>query len=222
MALIVLVSCNTSRNTIIPFDYVANFPDTKNGLTQTQADDYEKFAMEQMQKNTVGKKLPNILVYDVNNKAVKLNKLIKQTTFIYATDNHCGWGLIVLDNDLPYTIEKLKGDSIYLNTIALLIKTSIDSVDSEEFINEANEVKSKYDQFYIIDEKEANKFNAINATKLLVDRTKTVIYLGYGANLSPDIFYERLKSELLLTNAQRPARKSIVRQGRREGVKNEK
>jgi hypothetical protein len=204
LAIIVLVSCHSSRDTIIPYDYETNFPDTKNGLTQAQADDYNRFAMDQMQKNTVGKKLPKIIVYDVNNKEVKLNKLIKQTTFIYATDNHCGWGLLVLDDDLPYTIEKLKGDSIYLNTIALLVKTSIDSVDSEEFMNKANEVKSKYDQFYIIGEQEAKKFNALNATKLLVDRKKTVLYLGYGANLDPDLFYERLKSEILQTNAQSP------------------
>jgi hypothetical protein len=203
MAMIMLVSCNTNQNTIIPYDYEANFPDIKNGLTQAQADDYNRFAMDQMQKNTVGKKLPEIIVYDVNNKEFKLKKMIRQTTLIYATDNHCGWGLIVLENDLPYAIEKLKADSIYLNTIALLVKTSTDSIDSEEFMNEAYDVKSKYDHFYIIDEKEANKFNAINATKLLVDRRKTVIYLGYGANLDPDLFYERLKSSLLLTDKQR-------------------
>jgi hypothetical protein len=207
MALILLVGCNSSRNIIIPYDFEANFPDTRNGLTQTQANEYMQSAMDQMQKNTVGKKLPKISVYDLNNQEFKLNKLIRQTTFIYSTDNHCGWGLIVLENDIPYTIEKLKGDSIYLNTIALLVMTSADSVDSEEFMTEADDVKSKYDQFYIIDEQEAKKFNGINATKLLIDRKKTVLYLGYGANLDPDIFYERLKSSILLTKEQRQGRR---------------
>ncbi|MCK9400099.1 MAG: hypothetical protein M0Q51_08930 [Bacteroidales bacterium] len=206
MALIVFVSCNSSRDTIIPYDYEANFPDTKNGITQDQANEYHQFAMNQIQLNTVGKKLPKIFIYDINNTKVRLNKLIKQTTFIYATGNHCGWGLEVLDNDLPITLEKLKGDSIYIFTIALLVRTPFDTADSEGFSKKAYEVNSKYDQFYIIDESEAKKFNALNATKLLVDRKETVIYLGYGANLDPDQFYERLKSKLLLTGAQSPAR----------------
>ncbi len=206
LALIVLVSCNSSRNIIIPFDYEANFPDTKNGLTQDQANEYHQFAINQIQVNTVGKKLPNIFIYDINNKKVRLNKLIKETTFIYATDNHCGWGLEVLDNDLPYALEKLKKDSIDINTIALLVRTPEDSADMEDFIKEAHEAKSKYNQFYIINGSEAKKINANSATKLLVDRKETVIYLGYGANIDPDIFYERLKSQLLLTTALRPAR----------------
>ena len=206
LAVIVLVSCKSNRELIIPYDYAANFPDTKNGLTQDQVNEYHRSAMNQIQSNTVGKKLPKIFIYDINNKKVKLNKLINQTTLIYATDNHCAWGLVVLDNDLPNAIEKLKKDSIYINTIALLVKMPIDSADSEKFMKEVNHVKSKYDQFYIVDESEAKKFNGYNATKLLVNKKKTVIYLGYGANIDPDQFYENLKSKLLLTDAQRPAR----------------
>ena len=206
LALIVLVSCNSSRNIIIPFDYEANFPDTKNGLTKEQGNEYHKSAMNQIQVNTVGKKLPKIFIYNANNKKVRLNKLIRQTTLIYATDNHCGWGLEVLENDLPNALEKLKKDSIDVNTIALLVRTPEDSADMEDFIREAHEAKSKYNQFYIINESEAKKINAISATTLLVDRQETVIYLGYGTNIDPDIFYERLKSKLLLTDAQRSAR----------------
>jgi hypothetical protein len=209
IALIVLVSCNSSKNTIIPYDYEANFPDTKNGLTQEQAYEYNKTAMNQIQLNTVGKKLPKIFIYDINNKKVRLNKLIKETTLIYATDNHCGWGLQVLDTDLPYTLEKLKADSIYLNAIALLVRYPVDSTDAEDFNKKAAEVNSLYDQFYIIDNQEAKKFNSLNATKLLVDRKGTVLYIGYGANADPDRFYEQLKSKLMITNIQ-PNKTSLL------------
>lgn len=194
--ILLLASCNSSRDFIIPFDYEANFPDTKNGLTQEQGNEYNRYAMNQLQLNTVGKKLPNIVIYDLNDKKVRLDKLIKQTTLLYATDNHCGWGLEVLDTDLPYTLEKLKKDSISINTIALLIMTPEDSTDLEDFMKEAREVSTIYNHFYIIAESEAAKFNALNATQVLIDKHKTVLHLGYGANSDPEIYYQRLKSKL--------------------------
>jgi hypothetical protein len=204
LALIVLVSCNTSREFIIPYDYITNFPDTKNGLTQDQVNEYFQSARNQMQLNTVGKKLPEIFIYDINNKKVKLNKLINKTTLIYATDNHCGFGLDVLDNDLPYALEKLKEDSVYLSTITLLVRRQIDSGDSEALLRKAAEVKLKYDHLYIIDESESEKINEMNATILIVDRNQYVIFLSYGAFSDPNKLYEHLKSNLLLMSSHRP------------------
>ena len=202
LALFILENCNSNQDIITPYDYVANFPDTKNGLTQKQVNEYFKKSMNQIRINTVGKKLPEIYINNIHNKRVRLDLLINQITFIYATDNHCGWGLEVLENDLPYAIEKLESDSIKINVIALLIKSLSDSTDLNAFNQKATEVNLKYNQFYIIDESEAKKINALNATRLFVDKQKIVIDIGYGAYLDPDTFYETLKSKLLLTSQQ--------------------
>lgn len=216
LAFIMLVSCNSNRNIIVPFDYIKNFPDTKNGLTQEQANEYMSYAMNQIQLNTVGKKVPKIFIYDIHNKKVKLNSLINQTTFLYATDKHCGFGMEVLDTDLPHALEKLKEDSIYIYTIALLVKTDFDSTNMEDFNNTASEINLMYDHFYIIDESESKKLNALNAAKILIDKNKNIISIGFGASLDPNGIYEQLKSRLMLWNEQNasPAKPKIAPQTR--------
>jgi len=157
-----------------------------------------------MKTNTEGKKIPTIQVFETNGKSVSLNNMINQKTFIYATDSHCSWGLDILEEDLPNTIEKLKGDSIELFTIALLVRDEMDSNEIKSFNKLIDNVKIKYKHFYIIERKDAKRLNIMNATKLLIDSDQNVISWNIGASLDPNGLYNELKSKLLLTSLQPP------------------
>lgn len=197
---LIIFGCNSNHNYIIPYDIERNFPDPKNGITQDEMNEFTRKMVNQIKINTEGKKIPKIQVFDANGQNVDLNKMINQKTFIYGTDNHCGWGLEMLEEDLPYTIEKLKGDSIKIFTIALLVWDEMDSNEIRSFNKIIDEVKTKYEHFYIIEKKDAKKLNIMNATKLLIDSDQNVISWDIGASLNPNGLYEELKTKLLLTN----------------------
>jgi hypothetical protein len=197
---LIIFGCSSNHNYIIPYDIERNFPDSKNGITQDEMNEFTRKMVHQIKVNTEGKKIPKIQVYEANGKNVILNNLINQKSFIYGTDSHCGWGLEIMKEDLPNTIKKLKGDSIKLFTIALLVRDEMDSNEIRSFNKLIDKVKTKYEHFYIIDKKEAKKLNIMNATKLLIDSDQNVISWDIGASLNPNGLYEELKTKLLLTS----------------------
>ena len=197
---LILFSCGSNHDYIIPYDIEKHFPDTKNGITQTEMDEFTRKMVNQLKANTEGKIMPRIEVNDTDGKRVVLNKIINQKTLIYGTDSHCSWGLDVLEDDLPNTLARLRRESINLFTIALLVRDELGSNEFEAFNKLVKNVKCKYEHFYIIERKEANKLNILNATKLFVDSDQIVISWSIGALLDPNGLYEELKTKLLLTS----------------------
>ncbi len=195
---LILFGCGSNHNYIIPYDIEKHFPDSKNGITQDEMNEFTRKMVNQLKANTEGKFMPRIEVSDTDGKRVILNKIINQKTLIYGTDSHCSWGLDVLEYDLPNTIARLRRNSINLFTIALLVRDEMDSNEIEAFNKLVKDVKRKYDHFYIIKKKEANKLNILNATKLFVDSDQIVISYSIGATLSPNGLYDELKTKLLL------------------------
>lgn len=196
---LIIFGCCQNHNYIIPYDIERNFPDQKNGITQTEMNEFTRKMVNQLKANTEGKIMPRIEVSDTDGKRYILNKMINQKTLIYGTDSHCSWGLSVLEEDLPNTLARLRRESMNLFTIALLVRDELDSNEIEAFNKLVKNIKCKYDHFYIIEKKEAKKLNILNATKLFVDSDQIVISWSIGALLDPNGLYEELKTKQLLT-----------------------
>jgi len=193
---LVIFGCNANQPYIIPYDMEKHFPDRKNGLTQNEINEWFRKGILQTKVNTEGKKMPAIRVTNPKGQPVILNNMIHQRTLLFGTDSHCGWGLDVLENDLPNALEKLKGDSVKLFTIVLLVRDKMDSAETRSFTKLVNEVEPRYEHFYIIEKQEAKKLNMMNATKMMVGGDQTVISWDIGAFLDPNRLYEELKSKL--------------------------
>ncbi|MDX9906856.1 MAG: hypothetical protein RBS55_09745 [Bacteroidales bacterium] len=188
-----LLSCRIHSDFIIPYDIEKNFPDSKGGLTQEQVNEHFRNSYNTMKAGTEGKKLPPTFVFDTNGQKIKLNDLIDQATLIYGTDSHCGWGLVVLESDLPAALEKLQRDSVDLFTIALLVREKTEREESIRCAEIVSENKDKYEHFYIIDRKQAEKLNIMSATKMLIDSNQRVVYWNVGASIDPNRIYEELR-----------------------------
>lgn len=179
---IIVLSCDSPTNYIIPIDFDKYENEVVPGLTQEGVNAIQRRRMEEVQENSIGKELPNILIKDQENNEIELKSVLNEKTLIALTDVHCGWGMEGLTNDLPKALEKLESENRYLKTICLVIKTDSDYESPERFDASLDELKKYYSDLYIIDEKDSKRLNVYaNPTRLLIHNNK-LIHIGIGVS----------------------------------------
>ena len=187
---IIVLSCDSPTNYIIPVDFDKYEKEYVPGLNQEGVNAIQIRMREEIKENSIGKELPNILIKDQDNNEIELKRLLSEKTLIALTDVHCGWGMEGLTNDLPKAMEKLESENRYLKTICLVIKTDSDYENPELFNTYRDELKKYYSDLYIIDEKDSKRLNVYaNPTRLLIHNNK-LIHIGIGVSLQGGLYEE--------------------------------
>ena len=196
LLVIIISSCLETTNYIIPVDFEKYEKEYIPGLTQGGSQEIQTRQWKEVQENTIGKELPDLIIFDQFNSEIKLKNHINGKTLLVLTGAHCGWGMEGLTNDLPYALNKLQEEKIKINVICLFIKTDSDDEDIKHFNTTFNELKSFYPNIYVIHENDSKRLNVFaNPTRMLIDHDKSVIKIGIGVS-TPERLYEEMKKLL--------------------------
>ena len=172
------ISCDRSDNYIIPVDYEKYNDDV---TSRTEKEDQEltmKLYMD-WYHNTVGKEIPDIRVKDIEGKTIRLKKWLKSETILIFTDTYCGFGGEEVEQDFPNAINKMK-DELEGIDIFCLVELSEDS-DMQKTVEYAKTIQDKYDNIFIIDQKDALRSNLAAApTKFFIDKNQIVRHIQMG------------------------------------------
>jgi len=191
-----IVGCEPKSDHIIPVDfaeYEKEFVPGEKGLTQKDVGEIFARISNEIDKNTIGKELPLIMVEDMNGHEVNLRHLINGLTLMCLSGAHCGWGMDALSNGVPAALNKAKNEEMDIEAICLFIKEDAEIENLEVFNSKLNELKIIYPNLYIISSKEAKGLNAIaNPTIMLVDNDKVVVDI-YMEDATPEALYEYLR-----------------------------
>lgn len=190
----ILFSCNNPDNYIIETDIERiAINASKNGLTVEESGRMGALVFDSLKKNTVGKKLPSVIVTNLSNQKLNLANDLSGTSVIISSDIYCGFGLDCISNLFPKALKLLKNKNKDTRIICLLKKTASDVKDSKLFDKTLNELKSSYQAIYIIDESEARKLNlSINPTRLYVNKYNIVTNYELGL-LTVEEYYKEIK-----------------------------
>lgn len=172
------ISCDRSDNYIIPVDYEKYNDDVS---SRTEKEDQEltmKLYMD-WYHNTVGKEIPDIRVKDIEGKTIRLKKWLKSETILIFTDIYCGFGGEEVEQDFPNAINNMK-DELEGIDILCLVELSEDS-DMQKTVEYAKTLQDKYDNIFIIDQKDALRSNLAAApTKFFIDKNQIVRHIQMG------------------------------------------
>ena len=170
-----ILSCNRPDNSIIETDtekIIVNA--SKNGLTIEETGRLSLLMNDSVRKNTIGKKLPNVIVTNVSHQKVNLlDELYKinNVFVLVSSDIYCGFGADCMRNVFPESLKKYRAKNNDIQAICLLKRTESDKNDSIEFNKTIKELMPLYNSIYIIEEKDANRLNMIgNPTRLYVTK----------------------------------------------------
>jgi len=171
-------SCNRSDSYIIPVDYEKYYEGVNN---RTEKEDQEltmKLYLD-WYHNTVGKEIPDIRVKDLEGKSIRLKKWLKRETILIFTDTYCGFGGEEVEQDFPNAINNMK-DELEGIDILCLVELSEDS-DLQKTVEYAKTLQGKYDNIFIIDQKDALRSNLAAApTKFFIDKKQIVRHIQMG------------------------------------------
>lgn len=172
------ISCDRSDNYIIPVDYEKYNDDV---TSRTEKEDQEltmKLYMD-WYHNTVGKEIPDIRVKDIEGKNIRLKKWLKSETILIFTNTYCGFGGEEVEQDFPNAINNMK-DELEGIDILCLVELSEDS-DMQKTVEYAKTLQDKYDNIFIIDQKDALRSNLAAApTKFFIDKNQIVRHIQMG------------------------------------------
>lgn len=209
LLVIIISSCLEKTNYIIPVDFEKYEKEYIPGLTQGGSQEIQTRQWTEVLEKTIGKELPDLIIFDQSNSEIKLRSVITEKTLLVLTGAHCGWGMEGLTNDLPYALNKLQEEKIKINAICLLIKIDSDTEDMKHFNTIFNELKFFYPNIYVIHEKESKRLNVFaNPTRMLIDHDKSVIKVGIGVS-TPERLYDEIKKLLPTKNIVQAAVGSI-------------
>ncbi len=104
-----LFSCKRPVNYIIQIDTGKIVLDAakENGLTVEQSQSMGVLVRDSIEKNTIGKRIPDIIITNESSKKYNLRNEISKNTIIVISDIYCGFGLDCLSNIYPKVSKKL-------------------------------------------------------------------------------------------------------------------
>jgi len=172
------ISCDRSDNYIIPVDYEKYNDDVTNRTEKGNQELAMKLYMDWCH-NTVGKEIPDVRIKDFDGKAIKLKKWLKRETILIFTDMYCAFGGEEVERDFPDAINNMK-DELEGIDILCLVELSEDS-DLQKTVEYAKTLQGKYDNVFIIDQKDALRSNlAATPTKFFIDKKQIVRHIQMG------------------------------------------
>ncbi|MBO7618604.1 MAG: redoxin domain-containing protein [Bacteroidales bacterium] len=171
-------SCNRSDSYIIPVDYEKY----NDGVASRSEKENQELTMRlymDWYHNTVGKEIPDIRVKDLEGKSIRLKKWLKRETILIFTDTYCSFGGEEVEQDFPNAINNMK-DELEGIDILCLVELSEDS-DLQKTVEYAKTLQGKYDNIFIIDQKDALRSNLAAApTKFFIDKKQIVRHIQMG------------------------------------------
>ena len=172
------VSCNRSVNYIIPVEY-EKFSERSNSLTEKENQELTMKLYMDWYHNTVGKEIPDIPVKDLEGKTIRLKKWLKRETILIFTDTYCAFGGEEVEQDFPDAINNMK-DELEGIDVLCLVELSEDS-ELQKTVEYAKTLQGKYDNIFIIDQKDALRSNlAATPTKFFIDKKQIVRHIQMG------------------------------------------
>lgn len=174
----IIPSCSRSSNYIIPVDY-EKYYEGVTSLTEKEGQELSQKIAIAWYNNTIGKEIPDIQVKDLEGKTIRLKKWLKRETILIFTDTHCGFGKEEVEKEFPNTIGNMK-DELQGIDILCLVELSEDS-NLQETIDYAKSLQDKYNNLFIIDQKDALRCNLTGSpTKFFIDKDQIVRHVQMG------------------------------------------
>ena len=190
-----LISCKEPVSYIITTDIQKIFEKTRKGkaITEEESNILDVMMLDSVQENTIGKRIPEILIKDLTNKPVNLQDVLTSNSVIISSDVHCAFGYEFITNTFPKAQEKLINSSYEVPAICLLKRTAYDYEDSARFKKVMAELTVLYNNLYIIDEQEAYKINLVgNTVRLYINEDQVVSNMQFGS-CTVDNLYKEIK-----------------------------
>lgn len=177
-AISVMLSCDRSDNYIIPVDY-EKFYEGVTSLTEKEGRELDLKITMEWYNNTLGKEIPNIKVKDIDGNPIKVKKWLKKETILLFTDTHCGFGKEEVEKEFPNAINNLKAELEGID-ILCLVELSEDS-NLQETIEYAKSLQDKYNNLFIIEQKDALCMNLTGSpTMFFIDKKQIVRHVHIG------------------------------------------
>ncbi len=171
------LSCNRSNDCIIPVDYAAYYK----GITHPTEDESRAISQritEDLQHNTLGKRMPSIKVKDWNGKSIRLNKLMKEGSILIFSTYDGSYGAEEVEKVLPGMLRDLEGEMEDIRVICLVEDNADNKKKVEEYVWK---LTTEYSNVYLIDPKDAARINlAATPTKFYVNNEGIVVHLSVG------------------------------------------
>jgi hypothetical protein len=170
-------SCNRANNYIIQTDTEKFF--SQKALTQEQSMEIGQQILTENRNNTIGRRIPSIIISDLYGEKIDLRKVLNQETIMIAGTPFCGYGQEEVEKNFPKMLRNLDADTVDFKVICLVI-TENGEPNTDE-ISFGTQLRSEYKNIYFIDNKEAVKINIwASPTKFFIDKNQFVVYYSMG------------------------------------------
>jgi len=201
LVLVAFASCNRSDNYIIPVDYEKYYKDITS-LTEKEGQELSQRIYMDWYNNTIGREIPNIKVKDLDEKTVKLKKWLNRETILIFADPHCGFGEEEVEKEFPIALTNMK-DELKGIDILCLIEMAEDS-NEQETMDYAKSLQSKYNNLFIIDQKDALRMNLTGSpTKFFIDKDQIVRHIHMGFALEQGRREESIRQGISLMRKEK-------------------
>ena len=176
--LLLAFACNRSENYIIPVDY-EKYYEGVTSLTEKDGQQLTQKIVMAWYNNTVGREIPDIQIKDLKGKTVRLKKWLKKETILIFAEPYCGYGSEEVEKDFPIAMQNLKEELKGID-ILCLIEVAEDS-NEQETIDYAKSLQGKYNNLFIIEQKDALRCNLTGSpTKFFIDEKQIVRHVQMG------------------------------------------
>ncbi len=193
-AIILSCICCNNKDYIIPTNIEYSEEQRKEGITVKQAKEHHKQSFKELRLNTIGRSIPYIEVYNLENKKYNLQDFLDDKRIIVASDLVCGWGYGHLTQQFPDVIAEIDSNMLDKKVICLIVNREEDSLFMNTLKEELIELNSIYGHLFMITYKEARKINMLaNPTRIYLAKNQSVKDIAFGMAVED----KNLKKEIL-------------------------
>lgn len=200
--LLLAFACNRSENYIIPVDY-EKYYEGVTSLTEKDGQQLTQKIVMAWYNNTVGREIPDIQIKDLKGKTVRLKKWLKKETILIFAEPYCGYGSEEVEKDFPIAMQNLKEELEGID-ILCLIEVAEDS-NEQETIDYAKSLQGKYNNLFIIEQKDALRCNLTGSpTKFFIDEKQIVRHVQMGFTFDENGSEYSIRQGISLMRKEKP------------------
>ena len=200
--LLLAFACNRSENYIIPVDY-EKYYEGVTSLTEKDGQELTQKIVMAWYNNTVGREIPDIQIKDLKGKTVRLKKWLKKETILIFAEPYCGYGSEEVEKDFPIAMQNLKEELEGID-ILCLIEVAEDS-NEQETIDYAKSLQGKYNNLFIIEQKDALRCNLTGSpTKFFIDEKQIVRHVQMGFTFDENGSEYSIRQGISLMRKEKP------------------
>lgn len=200
--LLLAFACNRSENYIIPVDY-EKYYEGVTSLTEKDGQELTQKIVMAWYNNTVGREIPDIQIKDLKGKTVRLKKWLKKETILIFAEPYCGYGSEEVEKDFPIAMQNLKEELEGID-ILCLIEVAEDP-NEQETIDYAKSLQGKYNNLFIIEQKDALRCNLTGSpTKFFIDEKQIVRHVQMGFTFDENGSEYSIRQGISLMRKEKP------------------